>query len=93
MTIHTSILPKDSEAWVAGSEAWLSGSEACLAGSEPCLAGFWALGGRVNERTNERTENLPILQDFVPYRGRCPKRERHLQENGKFSKCKVSSKS
>ena len=21
-----------------------------------------------------RTENLPILQDFVPYRGRCPKR-------------------
>ena len=20
-----------------------------------------------------RTENLPILQDFVPYRGRCPK--------------------
>ena len=24
-------------------------------------------------RTNERMENLPILQDFVPYRGRCPK--------------------
>ena len=23
-------------------------------------------------RTNERTENLPILQDFVPYWGRCP---------------------
>ena len=21
---------------------------------------------------DERTENLPILQDFVPYRGRCP---------------------
>ena len=27
---------------------------------------------RMNERTNERTEFLPILQDFVPYRGRCP---------------------
>ena len=23
-------------------------------------------------RTDGRTENLPILQDFVPYRGRCP---------------------
>ena len=23
-------------------------------------------------RTYGRTENLPILQDFVPYRGRCP---------------------
>ena len=23
-------------------------------------------------RMNGRTENLPILQDFVPYRGRCP---------------------
>ena len=22
--------------------------------------------------TDVRTENLPILQDFVPYRGRCP---------------------
>ena len=33
-------------------------------------------GGRTNERMNKRTngqtENLPILQDFVPYRGRCP---------------------
>ena len=24
--------------------------------------------------TDGRRENLPILQDFVPYRGRCPKR-------------------
>ena len=24
---------------------------------------------------NEHTENLPILQDFVPYRGCCPKNE------------------
>ena len=29
--------------------------------------------GRTDGRTNERTEFLPILQDFVPYRGRCPK--------------------
>ena len=33
------------------------------------LAG-WPRGG--NGRTDGRTENLPILQDFVPYRGRCP---------------------
>ena len=26
----------------------------------------------MDERKDERTENLPILQDFVPYRGRCP---------------------
>ena len=26
----------------------------------------------VEERMDGRTENLPILQDFVPYRGRCP---------------------
>ena len=25
---------------------------------------------------DKRTDNLPFLQDFVPYRGRCPKRER-----------------
>ena len=34
------------------------------------------LGGgtdvRTYGRTDGRTENLPILQDFVPYRGRCP---------------------
>ena len=23
-------------------------------------------------QTDEQTENLPILQDFDPYRGRCP---------------------
>ena len=32
--------------------------------------------GRMDARTygwmNERTENLPILQHFVPYWGRCP---------------------
>ena len=29
------------------------------------------------ERTNKQMENLPILQDFVPYRGRCPKRAKN----------------
>ena len=47
--------------WLAGPQAWLDGPE----------------GGDVRTygRTNGRTENLPILQDFVPYRGRCPKKE------------------
>ena len=63
------------EAWLAGSEAcltgsaaYLAGSEAYLAGSEACLATFWAL----ERGTNGRTKNLPILQDFVLYWGRCP---------------------
>ena len=34
------------------------------------------MDGRTDEqmygRTDVRTENLPILQDFVPYRGRYP---------------------
>ena len=30
--------------------------------------------GRTDVRTNVRTEFLPILQDFVPCRGRCPKK-------------------
>ena len=46
-------------AWLAG---WL--------GLRP---GWMAQGGEQTDgRTNVRTENLPILQDFVPYRGRCP---------------------
>ena len=46
------------------SEAQLEGSESQLERSEGQLRG--------DERTNGWTENLPILQDFVPYRGRCP---------------------
>ena len=34
---------------------------------------------RTDEQTDKRMENLPILQDFVPYRGRCPKKG-HLTE-------------
>ena len=45
------------------------------------MAGYWPLldqraeGGtdrRTDGWTNKHTENLPILQDFVPYWGRCP---------------------
>ena len=35
--------------------------------------------GRMDERTNGQTENLPILQDFVPYWGRCPASPRENQ--------------
>ena len=70
-----------SEACLAGSEACLAGSEACLAGSKACLAGSWALeggnghtGGQTDRQTYGWTENLPIIQDFVPYWGRCPKK-------------------
>ena len=30
--------------------------------------------GQMDGQTDERTENLPILQDSVQYRGRCPKK-------------------
>ena len=30
------------------------------------------MDGRTDRRTDVRTEFLPILQDFVPCRGRCP---------------------
>ena len=47
---------------VAGPEAWLDGPEG-------------GTDGRTYVRTDVRTyvQNLPILQDFVPYRSRCPK--------------------
>ena len=32
-------------------------------------------------RMDVRTENLPILQDFVPYRGRCPASQRKIYAN------------
>ena len=67
--------PAMPEAQPARSEPQPAGQPQAsgLAGWASGLAG-WPRGG--NSRTYERTENLPILQDFVPYRGRCPKRER-----------------
>ena len=32
----------------------------------------WRTDGRTDGRMDGQTENLPLLQDFVPYRGRCP---------------------
>ena len=40
-----------------------------MAGWAPGLAG-WPRGG--NGWTDGQTENLSILQDFIPYRDRCP---------------------
>ena len=37
-----------------------------------CVDGPEVGDGRTYGRTDGRMENLPILQDFVPYRGRCP---------------------
>ena len=44
-------------------QAWLAEPQAWLDGPE---------GG--DKETDVRTENIPILQDFVPYWGRCPKK-------------------
>ena len=37
-------------------------------------------GGGRYVQTDGRTEFLPILRDFVPYRGRCPKKEEEQEE-------------
>ena len=42
--------------------------------------------GETYVRTYERTKNLPILQDFVPYRGRCPKKKDRKRDRNKESK-------
>jgi len=55
---------------MAGSQAWLAGTQAWLDGSE----GEW-MDGQMNG-----TENLYILQDFVPYPGRCPASPHENQE-------------
>ena len=34
---------------------------------------------RMNGRKDEQTEFLPILQDFVPYRDRCPKKQKSIE--------------
>ena len=58
----------DWAGWASGLAGWTSGLAGCasgLAGWTSGLAG-WPRGG------DRPTENLPILQDFVPYLGRCP---------------------
>ena len=53
--------------WEGPKASW----EGPKASWEALRASWEAPGG--DGRTNGRTEFLPILQDFVPYRGRCPK--------------------
>ena len=62
MSIHLSTgLPKGSKGHVEVSEGQAEGSEGQPGGDV-----------RTDVRTDGRTEFLPILQDFVPSRGRCP---------------------
>ena len=61
-------------------DPWLAVQASDLAGWASGLAG-WPRGGdeSTNKQTNVCSENLPILQDLVPYRGRCSKSQIHGQ--------------
>ena len=61
--------PKGSEGLSEGSEGLPEGSGGLPGG----LGGDGRTDVRTDGRTDGRTEFLPILQDFVPCRGRCPK--------------------
>ena len=62
--------PGRSETQPASQASGMAGWASGLAGWASGLAG-WPRGGDLH--TYVRTENLPILQDFVPFWGRCPK--------------------
>ena len=62
-------LLEGSEGWLEGSEGQLEGSGGQPTGSEGQPAGS---EGQPEGGADGRTEFLPILQDFVPCRGRCP---------------------
>jgi len=57
--------------WLGPRPDWLDLSPGWLG-----LSPGWPRGG--DGRTNRSMENLPILQNFVPYRGRCPKTGKNL---------------
>ena len=59
--------------WLALRPAWLALRPDWLGLRPAWLALGPSRGGWTDGRTDRRTENLPILQDFVPYWGRCPK--------------------
>ena len=87
-------LPKGLEGLSEGSEVYSEASEGLPEGPEglpeeheglrACQRGLRACqeaqggDGRTDVQTDVRTEFLPTLQDFVPCRGRCPKRETGL---------------
>ena len=56
---------------LGGPQSQLGGPQSQVGGPQSQVGG--PSGGRTDERTNGRIENLPILQDFVPYQGRCRK--------------------
>ena len=62
-------------AWLALRPDWLSLRPAWLA-LGPSRGE--RMDGQMDGRTDRLMENLPILQDFAPYRGRCPATA-HLQ--------------
>jgi hypothetical protein len=67
------------QAWLAGLQAWLDGPEGGRTDGRTDGQMDGRTDGQTNRRTDGRTdgrrENLPILQDFVPYRVCCPKRK------------------
>ena len=85
-SIHPSVLPSVRPSvppfWLAGPQAWLAGPKTWLAGPQIWLAGpqawlavpqAWLAGPQIWLAGPHRlTENLPILQEFAPYQGRCP---------------------
>ena len=75
---------KESEGKLEGFEGLLEWSGGQPAGSEGQPEGGWT-DVRTDGRTDVRTEFLPILQDFLPCRGRCPKKgEEKMEERKKW---------
>ena len=62
----------------------------CSSLANPCLFFLMLMDGwmdRCKGWTDGRTEFLPILQDFVPYRGRCPATfNKYKQHNNETTK-------
>ena len=59
--------------WLGGLAGWLGGLASWLCRSGWLALGLgWLLGG-MDGCIDGQTENIPILQDFVPYPGRYPR--------------------
>ena len=66
LSVHLSVRPRPPPLGLK-PEAWLAGWASGLAGGPRGGKGW------TDERTIEQTDGKsPLLQDFVPYRGRCP---------------------
>ena len=79
-------LQRGLRAWQRGLRAWQRGQRVCQRGPMACQRGPRALkrglgawqGVRGDGCMDGQMEFLPILQDFVPYRGRCQKKRRKV---------------